>query len=120
MAAIRFGGVWLRFFKDDGKEHIGADSPKEASLEFLFAEIDRLPSSPKCNFIGLINDECQTIQFTRLGRDQWLLDVPVLKGGSYSYSLQNDDLTTAKVKEIVKKFYSAGDWKSLCNLRRPN
>jgi hypothetical protein len=44
-----------------------------------------------------------------------------LRGISYNgkapYSLNETDLTTEKVKDVVKKFYSEEDWKSLYNLK---
>lgn len=107
----------MRFFKDDGKERIDADSPKEVTLEFVLAEIDRLPTED--SFLGLVNEKDEIIQFVRFEEDGWLIDVPVGdEEGSYSYSLQDDDLTTEKVKAIIKRFFVGENWKSLCNLRK--
>jgi len=107
----------LKFFKDDDKERISADSPKEVTLEFVLTEIDKLPTIDG-NFIGLINEEEETIQFIRFEENSWLIDVPILVEGTYSYSLQDDDLTTEKVKDIIKRFFGEENWKSICNLRR--
>lgn len=107
----------MRFFKDDGKERIDADSPKEVTLEFVLAEIDRLPTED--SFLGLVNEKDEIIQFVRFEEDGWLIDVPVEdEEGNYSYSLQDDDLTTEKVKAIIKRFFVGENWKSLCNLRK--
>ena len=38
----------------------------------------------------------------RFEKDKWLIDVPVLEGGEYSYSLQDGNLTTEKVKSIKR------------------
>lgn len=107
----------MKFFKDDDKERISADSPKEVTLEFVLTEIDKLPTIDG-NFIGLINEEEETIQFIRFEENSWLIDVPILVEGTYSYSLQDDDLTTEKVKDIIKRFFGEENWKSICNLRR--
>lgn len=107
----------MRFFKDDGKERIDADSPKEVTLEVVLAEIDRLPTED--SFLGLVNEKDEIIQFVRFEEDGWLIDVPVGdEEGNYSYSLQDDDLTTEKVKAIIKRFFVGENWKSLCNLKK--
>lgn len=107
----------MKFFKDNGKERIDADSPKEVTLEFVLAEIDRLPTED--SFLGLVNEKDEIIQFVRFEEDGWLIDVPVGdEEGNYSYSLQDDDLTTEKVKAIIKRFFVGENWKSLCNLRK--
>lgn len=108
---------YLKFYKDDGKESISGDSPKEISLDTFLKEVENIPQSYTDNFIGLINDKDETIQFVRLGQDTWLIDVPVLQGGAYLYSLEDGNLTTEKVKQISRNFYSGTDWKSLCNLK---
>ena len=107
----------MKFFKDDGKERIDADSPKEVTLEVVLAEIDRLPTED--SFLGLVHEKDEIIQFVRFEEDGWLIDVPVGdEEGNYSYSLQDDDLTTEKVKAIIKRFFVGENWKSLCNLRK--
>jgi hypothetical protein len=107
----------LKYYKDDGKEHIDGNQPKEISLEGALREIGKLPAI-EGNFIGLTNDREDTIQFIRFEEDAWLIDVPILENGAYAYSLQDDDLTTEKVKEIIRRFFSDKNWKSLCNLRK--
>jgi len=52
----------LKFFKEDGKESIGADSPKEVSLECVLKEVDNHPIE-EGNVVGLVNDRGETIQF---------------------------------------------------------
>jgi hypothetical protein len=116
-AAIRIRGPGLKLYKDDGKEYISGESPKEVTLEYVMSEIDNHPSTDG-NFLGLISDKDETIQFIRFEEDSWMIDVPVLKGDAYSYSLQDNDLTTQKVKDIVRRFFSGENWKSICNLRR--
>ena len=107
----------MKFYKDDGKESISGDSPKEISLDAFIKEVEKIPQSYEDNFIGLINDKDETIQFIRLEQDLWLTDVPVLRGNTYLYSLEDDSLTTEKVKQISRNFFSGTDWKSLCNLK---
>jgi len=110
----------LKFFRDEGKGRIGVDSPKEVTLEFVLTEVDRLSSLTEIegNFIGLINEKEETIQFIRFEENSWLIDVPILEEDIYSYSLQDDELTTEKVKDVIKRFFCGENWKSLCNLRR--
>lgn len=107
----------MKFFKEDGKEYISGDSPKEVTLEVALKEIDKLPMV-EGNFIGFINEKEETIQFIRFEENNWLIDVPIFEKDAYSCSLQDDDLTTEKVKEIVRKFFSGENWKSLCDLRK--
>lgn len=110
---------YLKFYKDDGKESINGDSPKEISLDAFLKEVEKIPQSYEGNFIGLINDKDETIQFVRLEQDLWLIDVPILKENIYLYSLEDDNLTTEKVKQISRNFFNETDWKSLCNLQLP-
>lgn len=107
----------MRFYKDDGKEYISGESPKQVTLEMALTEIDRLPIV-EGNFIGFVNEKEETIQFIRFEENSWLIDVPMCEKGTYSCSLQDDDLTTEKVKDIVKKFFVGENWKSSLNLRK--
>ena len=108
----------MYYFIDNGDEHIPANSPKAVSLETFFTELDKLPYTYEDNFIGLINEQEETIQFIRFEDDGWLLDVPIIKDGIYSHSLQDSDLSTFQVREIVKKFFEGKHWMALCNLKR--
>ena len=106
----------MKMFKDDGKERISADNPIEVYLERALREVDKFPTV-EGNFIGFINEKDETIHFVRFEDNSWFLDYPILEGDTYSYSLQDDDLTTEAVKCVIKRFFGGEDWKSLCNLR---
>jgi hypothetical protein len=103
----------LRFYKDDGKEYIGAESPKEVTLEVALKEIDKFPTIDD-NFIGFVNEKEEAIQFVRFEENAWLTDAPILE----KRTLARVRLTTEKVKDIVKKFFVGEDLKSSLNLRR--
>jgi hypothetical protein len=107
----------LKYYKDDGIECINSDEPEEVSLRVALDEVDNLPFS-EGNFIGFIDENEATIQFTRYEPNGWLIDVPVIKEGEYAYSLQDEDLTTENVKSIIKKFFSGENWQTLCNLKK--
>lgn len=107
----------LRFYKDDGKEYISAEAPKEVTLEIALTEIDKL-STIEGNFIGFTGEKEETIQFVRFEENAWLIDVPINEKGTYSYSLQDDDLTTERVKDVVRRFFVNENWKSSLNLRK--
>ena len=109
----------MKFFKNNGKEHIDTNSAIEVSLEFVLTEIDRFPTEGETEgcFIGLKNNNDETIQFIRFGKNEWFLDFPVLKEGLYSHSLQCDNLTTKEVKDIIRKFFNeTAEWMNLVNL----
>ncbi len=110
-------GVKLNYYKDDGKELINETKPKEISLENALEEIGGFPTT-EGNFIGFINEEGETIQFHKNEEDAWVLDVPVVENGYFIYSLKDDDLTTEKVKIIVKKFFLGENWQYLCRLTK--
>jgi hypothetical protein len=112
-----WGDMNLRFYKDDGKEYVSGESPKRVTLEIALTEIDKLPIV-EGNFIGFVNEKEETIQFIRFEENAWLIDVPIYEKGTYSYSLQDLDLTTEKVKDIVKQFFLGENWKSSLNLKR--
>ena len=105
----------MKYYKDDGKDRV---REKEITLETALMEIERFPSIKQFdgNFIGFTKSKEDTIQFIREEKDNWLIDVPVFENGKFSYSLNDSELTTEKVKEIVKRFFSGGKWQSLCNL----
>jgi hypothetical protein len=108
----------MKYYKNDGKECIDGRKPKEITLEVALQEIENLPFTVRDNFIGFINEKGETIQFPRYEKDNWLIDVPVIEKGRFACSLNDSDLTTEKVKEIVKKFFLGENWQSLCNLKR--
>ena len=105
----------MEFFKSDEN----GDSGGKITLEEALKEIEELPALEEYAgaFIEFINDKNESIQFVREKENDWLIDVTILEGGKFSYSLQDDGLTTEKVKDIVKKFPEE-DWKSLCSLTR--
>ncbi len=107
----------MKYYKDDGKELINGTNPKEISVEDALEEIDAF-STTEGNFIGFINEKDETIQFHKNEEDAWVLDVPVVENGYFIYSLKDDDLTTEKVKSIVKKFFLGENWQSLCSLTK--
>ena len=108
----------MKYYKEDGKTSVGSNKPEEITLESALQEIDQLPDEEIVddNFIGFINGK-ETVQFIRREKDNWFLDAPILENGKFSHSLQETDLTTEKVKNVVKKFYSEENWKSLCTLK---
>jgi hypothetical protein len=107
----------LKYYKDDGKERISGTKPKEISIENALEAIEAFPTT-EGNFVGFINEKDETIQFHKNEEDAWVLDVPVVENGYFIYSLQDDDLTTEKVKSIVKKFFLGENWQSLCSLTK--
>ena len=92
----------------------GADRDN-LSLQIALQEIESLPDDDEC-FIGFVNEKKETIQFIRREEDSWLIDVPIVENDKFNHSLQDTDLTTEKVKDVVRKFYLDENWKSLCNL----
>ena len=107
----------MKFFKSSGVERKSFNSKKKVTLEFVLAEIDRIPST-EGNFIGLINDKNETIQFVKFKENSWLLDFPVIENDIYSYSLVEDDLTREKVKKIIISFFRGENWRTLCHLEK--
>lgn len=110
--------VIMKFFKNDGKEHIRTDSPVEVSLEFVLEEVDRFPTEDEFegNFMGITNNKNETIQFVRFNKNSWFLDFPIVIECDYSHSLQSDGLTTKEVKNIIRKFLRGEDCRTLVNL----
>ena len=108
----------MKYYKNAGKAYIDGNKPEAITLETALQEIDKLPFTVKDNFIGFVTEKGETIQFPRYAKDNWLIDVPVFENGKYSYSLNDRELTTEKVKEIVKRFFLGGDWQSLCTLKQ--
>ena len=107
----------MKYYKDDGKERIYETKPKESTIENALKEIDAFPITDG-NFIGFINEKEETIQFHKNEEDAWILDVPVVENGYFIFSLKDDDLTTEKVKIIVKKFFLGENWRYICNLTK--
>ncbi|MDH5595654.1 MAG: hypothetical protein OEY40_02935 [Candidatus Bathyarchaeota archaeon] len=106
----------MKMFKNDGKEHIPADNPIEVNLERALREVDKFPTV-EGNFIGFFNEKDETIHFMRGEENSWFIDVPIVEEDTYSYSLQDNDLTTEAVKGVIERFFRGEDWKPLCNLR---
>lgn len=107
----------MKYYKDDGKERIHDTEPMESSIENALKEIDAFPTT-EGNFIGFINEEDETIQFHKSEEDAWVLDLPAVENGYFLYSPKDDDLTTEKVKIIVKKFFLGENWRFLCRLTK--
>ena len=87
------------------------------SIENALNEIVAFPIT-EGNFIGFINEKDETIQFHKNEEDAWVLDLPVVENGNFMFSLKDDDLTTEKVKIIVKKFFLGENWRYLCRLTK--
>jgi len=111
------GAFLMKMYMDDGKKTIPDDEAEEVDLEEAIKEMYRFPTedSFEGNFIGFHNTQGDTIQFVRFSENEWLVDVPVLKDGKYSHSLQ-DTITHSKAIEILKQFYQGKEWQNLCNL----
>ena len=107
----------MNYYKDDGKERINETAPREISIEKALEAIDVFPTTDG-NFVGFINEKDETIQFHKEEEDAWVLDLPAVENGYFIYSLKDDDLTTEKVKIIVKKFFLGENWQSLCSLTK--
>lgn len=111
----------MKFYKDDGKKSIDGNSPIKIDIKIALKEIDKFPIAKDDDnyFIGFINDKNITLQFIRFEKEIWLIDSPILKDGEFSgNSLQNNNLTTEKVKKIVKSFFFGKNWKSICKLKK--
>jgi len=111
----------MKLFKNDGQQEISGDTPIDTTLKTALTEIEMFPieEQQQGSFIGFINEKNETIQFIRFTKDNWLIDVPLMKGKRYSHSLQESELSTKKVKQIVRKFFIKGDWKSECDFNKP-
>lgn len=68
------------------------------------------------NFLGFINPKGETIQLLRRSDNAWSLDSPITEGGSYSYSLKKDGLTTDQAIQITAAFFDGGDWQNILTL----
>jgi hypothetical protein len=97
----------MRYYKDDGRDSIESSQPVEIPVEDALAEIEGFPEGAEENFIGFVNDGNENVQFIRHGREQWLVDAPMVEAGKFAYSLQGE-ATTAEVKEIVRRFAQGG------------
>ena len=108
----------MKMFLKTEKQFIDGNNPIEVTLDKALNYINEHPSDAECadNFIGFENEQGKTIQFIKFEDGTWIIDVPVLKNGVYSYSEQNNDLNTLSVKEIIKRFNDNQNWRSLCNL----
>ena len=111
----------MKYYKIDEKEEIDGNNPKEISLEVALREIDKQSIDPFGDileyFIGFVKNNEEKIQFIRYEENSWYIDVPILEKGENSHSLNDDDLSTEKVKEIVKRFFLGENWRSLCNFK---
>ncbi len=106
----------LTMFKNPPPKGTPEGSEILVALEEALEELDGHPSSTD-NFIGFVNAEEETIQFVRLDRKTWQIDVPVLEGGNYAYSLQ-DMINADQLKEVMTRFFRGLEWRSVCNLKR--
>jgi len=108
----------MKYFKNDRRVQISGESPVNIGLNEILEEFDQFPTNDEFEggFIGIINDKDETINFIRFEKNSWFLDFPILKNGVYSHSLQNEDITTKKVKKIITVFFKDEDWKTELDL----
>lgn len=111
----------MKFFKNDRDEHIDGNSPQTISLQAAIRTIESFPRVRDDGddfFLGFVNDNDETIQFVQYEDGNWMIDVPIFKGGKFAYSVEADDLDMDVVKEIVTNFFKGVEWKHLCKLER--
>jgi hypothetical protein len=93
----------------------------DVSLETALKRIDEQPTEKQVenNFIGFHSedDKDDLIQFIRIETDRWMIDAPIMVNGTYSKkTLQDANLSTLTVKQIVSCFYNNKVWRHLCKL----
>ncbi len=110
----------MKYFVYSQEKEISADFPEELTIEQAMLVIDKHPAEDEFEgaFIGFVDDNDDTLQFIRMELDSWLLDHPVVHGGEYHYSYQEDNLTTEKIKTILTDFFGGNDWKKHCKLQK--
>lgn len=108
----------MKMFLNTDKKYIDGNNPIPITLNEALTHINQQPTDETCedNHIGFVNNKGETIQFIRFSDGYWLIDVPILKDGEYSHSLQDNDLDIVKVKEIVTRFSRDMNWRQLCKL----
>lgn len=101
----------VKYFKDDGNEVIHEDNPFSINLEEVLEQIKNFPTLEQYNnnHIGFLNEKKDSVQFTRLEEQIWLLDLQVGESGKEEISLNDDSLTTESVLEIVTSFFTEID-----------
>jgi hypothetical protein len=70
------------------------------------------------NFIGFQDEPDEILQFSRIEKDEWLVDVPVYTQGKYTNYSMNGVATTALVKQMVRLFFEGGAWNEVVDLMR--
>lgn len=112
----------MKMFLNTGKQYIDGNTPISTTLGEAINRINQQPTDEVCedNHIGFVNEQGETIQFIRFSDGSWLIDVPILKDGVYSHSMQDCDLDIVKVREIVTRFSKDMNWRQLCNLTPTN
>lgn len=103
-------------YEEAGDESIPGARPIQVSLKKALREVND-HDAVEGNFIGLVNEKDETIQFIRFDTDEWLIDVPVIIDRKFAYSRQ-DRLNLSQAKEIVSRFSKDEKWEDLCHLRR--
>jgi len=86
---------------------IPASSPEPVSYASAVNLLREMPTDLEYdgNFIGFINEDDETVQFIRVSRDSWLMDIPIVVKGKYDHSLRKEELTTENVESIVAEFF---------------
>ncbi|RLI14477.1 MAG: hypothetical protein DRO43_03880 [Candidatus Hecatellales archaeon] len=90
----------MKFYINTPQKDIPYDRPSSITVEEALREIDAFPTIEEFEegFIGFENDRGETIQFLRLEKDKWLIDMPLPEEKA---SLQGET-TTTQTKTIIK------------------
>ena len=111
----------MKWFVNSLRKYIPSSDPEKIRLEEALKELELLPSIKEFsdNFIGFVNEKEETVQFIRREKDVWLLDIPITEDGIYSHSI-NEELTLAKVKDVVFLFFQGVPSKKVLDALRPS
>ncbi len=112
------GELNIKCFMNNINQIIEEDSPKIITLSKILETLEGFPTLEEYNnnLLGIVNDNRDCINFTRLEKDKWLIDLRSQGGIEELVSLSDDSLSTQTVKEIVKNFYT--DINSTKNLKK--
>ena len=100
------------FYTDycEDKEILGAN-PCEAELEQIIHSMDCVLHMPD-NFIGIVNDKDQTVQFVVEKDNSITIDVPIVQNGKYIESKQKNT-TLAECLAMVRSLVGTEDFYQL-------
>lgn len=102
-----------KFFYSDfceGKEILSSDA-WDVELKDILHSMDCVLHMPD-NFLGIVNDKNQTLQFMVKKDKTILIDIPILKNGEYSGSKQKDT-ALPECLELVKSLKGGEDFHAL-------